>query len=132
MEDWDEEVFEAPGGEDEGVDFTGLLETAGDIEEELVGEAEKGHWEGLVQGWTWSGGDVVAHTGMLYRQGFESHRASLGLGLQAEDLGSWSPQLGEDSAGGDGDDDGDDGDDGDNGNDGHLDDLESLCGVNSS
>lgn len=32
-------------------------------------------------------------------------------------------QLGEDSTGG--------GDDGNDGNDGHLDDLESLCGVNS-
>lgn len=59
MEGWDEEGFEAPGGEDEGVDFTGSLEAAGDIEEELVGEAEEGHWEGMVQDWTWRGDDVI-------------------------------------------------------------------------
>lgn len=56
MEDWDEKVGEAPGGEGEGVDFTGALEAAGDMEEELVGEVEEGHWDGIVRGWDFGGG----------------------------------------------------------------------------
>lgn len=64
MEDWDEKVGEAPGGEGEGVDFTGALEAAGDMEEELVGEAEEGHWDGIVRGQDFGGGlkeEVTLH-----------------------------------------------------------------------
>lgn len=72
---------------------------------------------------------TLLRTGTLYRQGFESHRASLGLGLGRP----WkeTSRLGEDSTGGgdDYDDDDSGSDDSDDSDDGHLDGLEPLRSV---